>query len=157
MNYPPEIVSHYVTALAPSALCSYSFVYMAVRLCSFTFVYLSAPSGVLCSQTQPVHVVYASFLQGLADGPPSAVQSSHIKIIRICSTSSYTFAKIQAKDIHGVTQPWSALYSPSLTRARAVPHMHTDAKASSPYAHPRSYAMLGSRGLLRKEEPYLSP
>ena len=98
-----------------------------------------------------------SFLQGLADGPPSAVQSSHIKIIRICSTSSYTFAKIQAKDIHGVTQPWSALYSPSLTRARAVTHIHTDATSSSPYAHARPKDMRGSRRRLDRDKLSLSP
>ena len=53
--------------------------------------------------------------------------------------------------MHTVTVT-ASVYSPSLTRTRAVPHIHTDAKSSSPYAHTRSYAMLMSRMLLRSEE-----
>ena len=75
----------------------------------------------------------------------------------VCTSPSYTFADLQPKDIHGVTHTQSALSSPSLTRARAVTHIHTDATSSSPYAHARPKDMRGSRRRLDRDKLSLSP
>ena len=73
----------------------------------------------------------------------------------IRSTKSYAQTYITAQPCtQSLSQPLSSL---SLTRARAVPHMHTDAVPLSPYAHTRPEHVFGSRRLLRREELSLSP